>query len=115
MNLDPDPWDRPSFDLNVRPEMAIRDVSRKDLLIPQEPSKLRMFALTFVGGVSMALLYVWPPLMIVVLISSVGVAAAWIWATIGIAALVFWLTLFTLAVHESAADRRYAEQLNLPG
>ena len=41
MNLDPDPWDRPSFDLNV--------------------------------------------------------------------------TLFTLAVRESAADRRYAEQLHLPG
>jgi hypothetical protein len=111
-----DPWDRPSFDMNVRPEIAIRDISRKDLLIPKGPSKLRMFVLTFVGGVSMALLYVWPPLMIVVLLStSVGVAAAWIWLTVAIAAAVFWLVLFTLALRESAADRRYAEQLRLSG
>jgi hypothetical protein len=74
-----------------------------------------MLALTFVGGVSMALLYVWPPLMIVVLLSSVGVAAAWIWLTVAAAAAIFWLTLFTLAVRESAADRRYAEQLHRPG
>ena len=115
MNLDPDPWDRPSFDMNVRPDMAIRNVSRKDLLIPKGQSKLRMFALTFVGGVSMALLYVWPPLMIVVLVSTVSVGALWIWLTVAIAAVVFWLTLFTLALRESAADRRYAEQLRLPG
>jgi hypothetical protein len=115
MNLDPDPWDRPSFDMNVRPDMAVRKVSRKDILLPKGPSKPRMFALTFVGGVSMALLYVWPPLMIVVMVSTVSVGAAWIWLTVGIAAVVFWLTLFTLAVRESAADRRYSEQLNLPG
>ena len=29
--------------------------------------------------------------------------------------VVFWATLFTLAVHETAADRRYAERLRLPG
>ena len=115
MNLDPDPWDRPSFDMSVRPEIAIRNVSRRDLLIPRGPSKVKMFALTFVGGVAMAMLYVWPPLMVVVLVSTVGIAAAWIWVTIAVAAVVAWLTLFTLAVRESAADRRYAEQLRLPG
>ena len=115
MNLDPDPWDRPSFDMNVRPEMAIRNVSRKDLLIPKGPGKLRMFVLTFVGGVCCAMLYVWPPLMIVVIVSTVGVGAAWIWVTIAVAAMVAWLALFTLAVRESAADRRYAEQLHGPG
>jgi hypothetical protein len=54
MDFEKDLWDRPSFDMNVRPEIAI-------------------------------------------------------------AAVVAWLTLFTLAVRESAADRRYAEQLHLPG
>jgi len=98
MNLDPDPWDRPSFDMNVRPDMAVRKVSRKDILLPKGPSKPRMFALTFVA-----------------MVSTVSVGAAWIWLTVGIAAVVFWLTLFTLAVRESAADRRYSEQLNLPG
>ena len=115
MNLEPDMWDRPSFDMNVRPEIAIRNVSHKDLLIPKGPSKERMLALTFVGGVAMAMLYVWPPLMIVVLVSTVGISAAWIWLTIAIAVCVAWLTLFTLAIRESAADRRYAEQLHLPG
>ena len=108
-------WDRPSFDMAVRPEIAKRNVRRRDLLIPRGPDKLRMLALTFVGGVSMALLYVWPPLMIVVLVSTVGIGAAWIWLTVAIAAVVCWLALFTLAVRESAADRRYAEQLHLPG
>jgi hypothetical protein len=115
VNLDPDPWDRPSFDLNVKPEMAERKIRRKDLLIPKGQGKLRMFALTLVGGVSMALLYVWPPLMIVVLVSTVGIGAVWIWLTLAIAAGLCWLTLFTLALRESAADRRYAEQLRLPG
>jgi hypothetical protein len=114
MDFEKDLWDRPSFDTNVRPEMAIRNVSRKDLLIPKGPSKLRMLGLTFVGGAAMALLYVWPTLMIVVLISSVGIAG-WFWLVVAGAAVFFWVTLFTLAVRESAADRRYAEQLHLPG
>jgi hypothetical protein len=116
VDYEKDLWNRPSFELNTRPDRALRNVSRKDLLIPKGPSKLRMLALTLVGGVSMALLYVWPPLMIVVMLSSsVGVATAWIWLTVAIAAAVFWLALFMLAVRESAADRRYAEQLHLPG
>ncbi len=113
MDFDKDLWNRPSLELNTRPQMAIRDVGRKDLLIPRGPSKVRMLALTFVGGISMALLYVWPPLMIVVVLSTVSVSTPWIWLTVAIAAAVFWLTLFTLAVRESAADRRYAEQLHL--
>jgi hypothetical protein len=115
VDFEKDIWNRPSLELNTRPQMAVRNVSRKDLLIPKGPSKLRMLALTFVGGVSMGLLYVWPPLMIVVMISTISVGAAWIWLTVAIAALVFWMTLFTLAVRESAADRRYAEQLRLSG
>jgi hypothetical protein len=115
MDFEKDIWSRPSFEMNVRPEMAIRDISREDLLIPKGPSKLRMLALTFVGGIAMAMLYVWPPLMIVALVSSIGVRAEWFWLTIAIAAAVFWLTLFTLAVRESAADRRYAEQLRQTG
>jgi hypothetical protein len=110
-----DPWDRASFDMSVRPEIALRDVSRDDLLIPQGPPTLRMAWLTLVGGASMALLYVWPPLMIVSLATPYHLSASWFWGTVGIAALVLWLVLFTLAVRESRADRRYAEQLHLPG
>jgi len=88
-----------------------RNVSRKDLLIPNGPSKLKMLALTCVGGAAMALLYVLPPMMILAIVTSIDMAS-WFWIAIGAAALVFWLTLFTLAVRESAADRRYAEQLS---
>jgi hypothetical protein len=114
-DVEKDMWNRASVEMSVRPEIAIRDVAREDILIPRGPSGLRMLALTLVGGVSMALLYVWPPLMIVVLVSSVALTAAWFWGTVAGAAVVFWLALFTLAVRESAADRRYAEQLHLPG
>jgi hypothetical protein len=62
----------------------------------------------------MALLYVWPPLMIVVVVSDAGISGSWFWLIVA-AAVVLWLALFTFAVRESAADRRYAEQLHLPG
>lgn len=70
-----------------------------------------MLALTFVGGVAMAVLYVLAPAMVVLLVASVHVPAVWFWSGIGGAAIVLWLTLFVLAVRESAADRRYAAQL----
>jgi hypothetical protein len=70
-----------------------------------------MLALTFAGGVAMALLYVVPPLLILAILSPTALSGTWFWAAIGIAALVFWVALFTLALRESAADQRYAEQL----
>jgi hypothetical protein len=70
-----------------------------------------MLALTFAGGIAMALLYVFPPLLILAILSPAALTGTWFWAALGIAALVFWAALFTLAVRESAADRRYAEQL----
>lgn len=106
-----DLWDRPSLDMNVRPNKLIRKISRRDLLIPTGPSKLKMLALTFVGGISMSVLYVWPLQMILALTASMRLAAAWFWLTLGIAAIVFWATLFIFAVREAAADRRYAEDL----
>jgi hypothetical protein len=110
-----DPWDRPSIVMKSRPTMAVRNVSRRDLLLPKGPSKLRVLGLTLVGGLCMALLYVWPPLMIVVIVSGVSLGTTWFWVTIACAAVVLWMALFTLAMRESAADRRYAEQLHLPG
>lgn len=100
--------------MKTRPIKVTRDITRKDLLIPKGPSKPRMLAMTFAGGIAMALLYVWPPLMVIALVSSVGMTAALFWGVVGGAAVVCWATLFTLAVRESAADRRYAEQLRSP-
>ena len=83
----------------------------RELLIPRAPSKPRMLELTFAGGIAMALLYVFPPLLILAILSPTALSGTWFWVAIGIAVLVFWMALFTLAVRESAADRRYAEQL----
>jgi hypothetical protein len=113
--LQQDIWDRASFEANTRPIRAERDVSRADLQLPHGPSKGKMLALTFVGAVGMTVLYVLAPATAVVLASGVHLPARWFWVGIGAAAVGFWVLLFTLAVRESAADRRYAERLALPG
>jgi hypothetical protein len=106
-----DVWDRPSLDMKVRPDKIEMDVSRRDLLIPAGPGVPKMFALTFVAGVSITILYVFLPLLILVLATGVGFASVWFWGTLAAVAVVCWLTLFTLAIRESIADRRYADSL----
>jgi hypothetical protein len=97
--------------LNVRPSKLVRKIGRPDLLIPSGPSKTKMLAVTSLLGIAMALLYVFPPLMIVGILTSDGLSATWAWVTLSAASIFFWLSLFVAAVHESAADRRYAEKL----
>ena len=99
------------MDMKVRPNKIEMDISRNDLLIPTGPSVPKMFALTFVAGVSMTILYVFLPLLILVLATGVGLASVWFWGTLAVVAVACWLTLFTLAIRESIADRRYAETL----
>jgi hypothetical protein len=107
---DRDPWDRPSLDRVVRPSKIRRRIGRSDLLIPSGPSTAKMLVVTFLLGIMMAALYVFLPLMIVVLLTSTGVSATWVWASLSAAAVLFWLALFAIAVREPAADRRYIEQ-----
>jgi hypothetical protein len=110
-----DIWDRASFAMKTRPNRIERDISRADLQLPHGPSKLRMLTLTFVGAIGMTVLYVLAPATAIVLAAGVHLPARWFWAGIGGAALCFWALLFTLAVRESDADRRYAERLAQPG
>jgi hypothetical protein len=111
-DVEKDMWNRVHFDFNVQPERAKRATTRADLAVPRGPGSPRMLAVTALLGTICALLYVWPVLMIVVLTTTVSVATVWIWVPVGIAALVFWVLLYVAAVHESAADRRYAELLH---
>jgi hypothetical protein len=106
-----DVWDRPSLDMKVRPDKIEMDVSRSDLLIPTGPSVPKMFALTFVAGVSIMILYVFLPLVILALATSTSIASPWFWGTLALVAVACWLTLFMLAIRESIADRRYADSL----
>ncbi len=109
-----DIWERTSFSMNTRPNRVARDIGRADLILPHGPSKLRMLVMTFAGGIAMAFLYGFPPLVVVAILSPLAVTGAWFWVTLAAVAVCCWATLFTLAVRESAADRRYAEQLHLP-
>ena len=110
---DRDLWDRPSLDVNVRPNKVVRKIGRPDLLIPTGPSKTKMLAVTCFLGLVMAVLYVFPLLLIVaILVSDGGASATWFWASLSAALIFFWLALFVAAVYESAADRRYAEKLH---
>lgn len=106
-----DLWDRPSIDFKVRPDKLEMDVTRNDLIIPSGPSVPKMFALTFVAGASITILYVFLPLIILALATSASIASPWFWGTLAIIAVACWLTLFALAIRESTADRRYADNL----
>ena len=75
------------------------------------PSKSKMFVVTCFLGIVMAMLYVFPVLTIVAILASDGVSGTWVWATLFAASIFFWVALFVSAVHESAADRRYAQKL----
>ena len=115
MTRDRDLWDRPSMDMKVRPREVERDVGRKDLLIPRGPSKLRMFVLTLLGGVSMALLYVWLPLMIVLVPRRPLGSAPGGYGCRSRSPPSSSGSPFHARRAELAADRRYAERLHLPG
>lgn len=107
----PDLWDRPSTDIEVRPNRVILGI-RKDLLLPIGPSVPKMLVLTFAAGVSMTILYAFLPLLILVIATGhQGLTSAWFWGTLLVIAVGCWLTMFALAIRESIADRRYADSL----
>ena len=99
-----DLWDRPSIDLKARPDKPPRRMTRNDLIMPRGPYSLKTAGLTLAGGVGMAVLYVFFPLLLVSVFAPIG---PWILVAAGIAAVVFWIVLFVAAVREHAADERF--------
>ena len=106
-------WDRAAFAFRTRPNRAPRDIDRGDLMITRGPSNLKMLGMTLAGGIAMALIYVWPVLTILSILLSQP-PGNWYWVTLLVFAGVFWISLFAMAVRESAADRRFLRQLGLP-
>jgi hypothetical protein len=105
-------WNRPSMDMTVRSNKVVRNIGRPDLLIPMGPSKTKMLAVTGFLGIVLAVLCVFPMLFIVAVLTTDGLSATWVLATMSAASIFFWVALFVSAVYESAADRRYAEKLH---
>ena len=101
-----DMWERPSLDLNTRPDKPPRRMTRNDLLMPRGPYSMRTASLTLAGGVGMAVLYVFFPLLLVSIFFPLG---PWLLVVTGIAAAVFWLVLFVASVREHAADERFVK------
>ena len=110
-----DHWDRPSMDMKVRPSKVKRDIARNDLMIVRGPGSLKMLAGTLLAAIGITALLVWPLSTIFMIVTDLYAPDDWYWGAVGLITLAFWATLYTLAVHETAADRRYAERLRLPG
>jgi len=110
-----DPWERASMDFKVRPSKVERDIGRDDLTIVRGPGSPKMLAGTLVAAVGITAMFVWPVTTIFLILTGLHAPDNWYWGIVGVLTLVFWATLYTAAVHETAADRRYAERLRLPG
>jgi hypothetical protein len=110
-----DLWDRPSMDMKVRPSKVERDIGRHDLTIVIGPGSPTILAGTLLAAVGITAMLVWPLTTIFLILTGLHAPDAWYWGAVAALTLVFWATLFALAVHETAGDRRYAERLRLPG
>jgi energy-converting hydrogenase Eha subunit B len=108
---DRDLWDRPSMDMKVRPSKVARDIGRNDLTIVIGPGSPKMLAGTLLAAIGITAILVWPLTTIFMILTGLRAPDDWYWGTVGALTLVFWAALFTLAVHETSADRRYAAQL----
>jgi hypothetical protein len=84
-------------------------VTQKDLLLPSAPGKLRLLGLCLAGGIGLAILWVWLPVTIAVIVSPLT-DGLWVGITVGAAALAFSAVLFVLALREDEAGRRYARE-----
>jgi hypothetical protein len=85
-------------------------MAQKDLLLPSAPGKLRLLGLCLVGGVGLAVLWVWLPLTIAVIVSPLT-DGLWVGITVAAAALAFSLVFFVLALREDEEGRRYAQEI----
>ena len=103
------------MDMKVRPNKVERDIGRNDLVLVIGPGSPKMLAGTLVAAVGITAMLVWPLTTIFLILTGLHAPDDWFWGTVGVLTLVFWATLYTLAVRETADDRRYAERLRLPG
>src|SRR3954466_2428356 len=107
-------WERIAFEFHTRPNRAPRNIGRDDLMIGG-PGSTKMLAGTLLAAVGITAMLVWPISTIFLIVTGLHAPNNWYWGVVGALTLVFWATLYTLAVRETAGDRRYAERLRQPG
>jgi hypothetical protein len=103
-------WDRASFELNtVSPKRRIR-IRRRDLLLPANHSRLKLFGACVGCGVAASILYVWFPLVFWTIAFNRPIGPR-VWLIVLIAAVVTSLALFVVASRQMARYREYAAEI----
>jgi hypothetical protein len=104
---DPRGWDRAS--IAVRSKKTFQpDISQADLLLPNEASKMRAFAICAATAAMMSALYGFFPLFLVSIWLPLGGWYPWIMLTMFVALAI---GLFVLSVFETRSLRRLAADL----
>jgi hypothetical protein len=101
-------WNRASFDMNVRPDKIVRDVSYQDLFVPTvvDGGRLKLLALCAACGVMIAALYVWTTLLALAILGF-GLGR-WFYPVVLAFAVVVTAGLYVFASWDFSRARRWA-------
>ena len=99
-------WDRASIAFRSR-KPYVPDVSREDLLLPNEAGKLRTLGLCSICAFGLTILFVGVPLLALGIFAPLGL---WYPALLGGAFLGLAVLLFLVSTHETRQLRRLANE-----
>jgi hypothetical protein len=100
-------WDRASIAFRSR-KPYVPDVSREDLLLPNEAGKLRTLGLCSICAFGLTILFVGVPLLALGIFAPLGL---WYPASLGGALFGLTVLLFLVSTHETRQLRRLAKEL----
>jgi hypothetical protein len=100
-------WDRASIAFRSR-KPYVPDVSREDLLLPNEAGKLRTLVLCLICAFGLTILFVGFPLLAIGIFAPLGL---WYPAFLGGAFLGLAVLLFLVSTHETRQLRSLAKEL----
>jgi hypothetical protein len=105
--VEPRFWRRASFDLATHPLHPSPRVSQRDLLVPLNKDRAKLFAACLVCGAGLSVLWVYFPLFIVAILLD-NDFSPWKWVGMGAFAAVMTVALFLYA---SAEEAKYLEKI----
>jgi hypothetical protein len=105
--VEPKYWRRASFDLATHPMHPAPRVSQRDLLVPLNRDRMRLFLACLVCGAGLSVLWVYFPMMIVAIMLD-NDFGPWKWVGMGAFAALMTVALFFYA---SAEEEKYVESI----
>jgi hypothetical protein len=100
-------WNRASIVANVRLEPYKPDVTREDLLLPNEAGRLRTILICTATAIGITLLYVGAPLYMVSLFVPMG---AWFFGSLAAVCVFLAVSLSWFSFHETREFRELARE-----